>query len=70
MIKYFSDYLSTNIPDIFSVLPDNISAKPVELCCGSGAPVYEHSDHQKLSDEAAAGVETVQEVPASVEEVR
>ena len=62
--------LSIYIPNIFSVLPDNISAKSVELCCGGGAPVYEHGDHQELSDEAAAGVETVQEVPASVEEVR
>ena len=58
------------IPDILSVFSDNISAKPVELCCGGGAPVYEHGDHQELSDEAAAGVQTVQEVPASVEEVR
>ena len=66
------DYICLIIytPDILSVLPDNISAKPAELCSGGGAPVYEHGDHQELSDEAAAGVQTVQEVPASVEEVR
>ena len=66
------DYICLIIytPDILSVLPDNISAEPVKLCCGSGAPVYEHGDHQELSDEAAAGVQTVQEVPARVEEVR